>query len=289
MKVTPKSLLVTDVDNTLFDWVDIWYRSFSAMLNEVVRITGLSAESLYPSISQVHQKHGTSEYAFLLQELPELLQLYGDRVEDHLASAIEAFRKARSAALTLYPSVLPALRQLSSAGVTIVAYTESMSFYTNYRFRKLGLDEVVDYLYSPPDHDLPDAPEAIRKYPPKHYDLRKTVHRHTPEGELKPNPHLLSTIIAEVGADAEAAVYVGDSLMKDVAMAQAAGVFDVHAAYGAAQHREEYALLRRVTHWRPEDVEREKTVIASKDIVPSMVLNANFAPIVKLFLEENDA
>ena len=34
-------LLVTDLDNTLYDWFDIWHSSFSALLEEVARISGL--------------------------------------------------------------------------------------------------------------------------------------------------------------------------------------------------------------------------------------------------------
>lgn len=46
--------------------------------------------------------------------------------------------------------------------------------------------------------------------------------------------------------------------MKDVAMAQKVGVVDVHAAYGVVQHRPEYDLLRRVSHWTADDVECER-------------------------------
>lgn len=31
-----KTVLITDLDNTLFDWFSIWYNSFNAMLNKVV-------------------------------------------------------------------------------------------------------------------------------------------------------------------------------------------------------------------------------------------------------------
>lgn len=75
-----KKALITDVDNTLFDWVDVWYKSFSAMLDKVSEISGIPAPSLYPSISAVHQRYGTSEYAFLLEEIPELADRYGDEL-----------------------------------------------------------------------------------------------------------------------------------------------------------------------------------------------------------------
>jgi phosphoglycolate phosphatase len=46
--------------------------------------------------------------------------------------------------------------------------------------------------------------------------------------------------------------------MKDIAMAQDAGVVDVLAAYGAVKHQEEYELLRQVSHWPDADVQREQ-------------------------------
>src|SRR3546814_13946783 len=52
-------------------------------------------------------------------------------------------------------------------------------------------------------------------------------------------------------------------------MAQHAGVTDAHAAYGAAQQQDAYALLRRASHWRQDDVEREKTLLNDATIIPT--------------------
>ena len=67
-----KTVLITDLDNTLFDWFETWYNSFNAMLESVVDISGISRETLIPEIKAIHQKHGTAEYAFLLEEIPSL-------------------------------------------------------------------------------------------------------------------------------------------------------------------------------------------------------------------------
>lgn len=279
-----KRILITDVDNTLFDWVDIWYKSFSSMLVAVSNISGIPEEDLYPSISKIHQRHGTSEYAFLLEELPELRDLYGSDILKTMYPAIEAFRSARKSALLLYPSVEESLLELKKNGITIVAYTESQAFYTQYRFRKLGLDRIIDYLYSPPDHELPvgDARD-IRKYSDETYVMSKTISRVTPKGELKPNPRLLETIISEIGAVPDEVVYIGDSKMKDIPMAQEAHVLDVWARYGQAQHRQEYELLRKVTHWTAEDVEREKSIMNAADVRPTIVATESFSEVLSLF------
>jgi phosphoglycolate phosphatase len=232
-------------------------------------------ERLKDEIRTVHRRHRTSEYAFLIDEVPSLVRAAGGEPPvEYYADAIAEFRRVRREKLHLYAGVLEFLGRLRERGVTIIAYTESLAFYTEYRFRKLGLDTVVDYLYSPADHDLPAgmAAETVRHYPPEHYRLAVTQHRNTPPGELKPNPAVLSDILRDVGAEPEQAVYVGDSLLKDVWMAQEAGVLDAYAAYGAAQHQEAYELLRRVTHWRDEDVERERATIRPGVIAPTITL-----------------
>lgn len=278
-----KKLLITDVDNTLFDWQRLWYQSFSAMSRKALEISGLNPELFYAECSQLHQKHGTSEYAFVLTELPSLKRLYGANIMNAMQPAIDSFREARREHLKLYPGVHAALDCLAKAGVTIAAFTESKAFYTSYRFRKLGLDERIDFLYSPIDHALPNEAASIRKYSPETYELKHTKHRFTPEGEYKPNPHILLSIIEELGFDAENSVYVGDNLWKDVFMAQQAHVTAVHAAYGAAQHRaEEYDLLKKVTHWTPEMVAREKEALRPGAVTPTFVLHHSFEEIIQI-------
>jgi len=243
-----KRVLITDVDNTLLDWQDLWYQTFSAMIGKVIEISGVNPETLYAECSVIHQKYGTSEYSRLLEELPCLQQMYGDNVLNIMAPAIDAFRDVRRRVLQLYPTVEETLKVLKANGVVIAAFTESKAFYTNYRFRKLGLDGVIDFLYSPEDHSMPDNTLGTRYYEPDSYNFKKTIHRFTPEGEVKPNPDILLQIISELGASIEETVYVGDNILKDVFMAQQAGVTDVHALYGASQHKPEYELLRKVTH-----------------------------------------
>ncbi|WP_333573897.1 HAD family hydrolase [Sphingomonas sp.] len=167
------------------------------------------------------------------------------------------------------------LRDLRRRGTLIVCYTESLAYYSQYRFRKLGLDHLVDYLYSPRDHDLPEgmSREDIRFHEASHYKLKRTEHRFTPPGELKPNPDILSSILRDLGVRPDQAIYIGDSAHKDIWMAQRAGVLDAQALYGAAQHRDTYALLRAVSHWSDDDVERERMLIGNDEVVPTYRLD----------------
>jgi len=148
--------VVTDLDNTLFDWVEMWGASFTALLDVLLRKSRIPRDMLLPEIRAVHQQHHTAEYAFLLQDLPSLKRLHpDDDVTVVYADAIQAYKDARAASLHLYPGVQETLSRLKTAGCRIIGYMESQSFYSSYRVRTLGLDGVLDALFSPADHDRP--------------------------------------------------------------------------------------------------------------------------------------
>jgi FMN phosphatase YigB (HAD superfamily) len=282
----PIRLFVTDLDNTLFDWFEAWYASFSAMIHTLVDLSGVPAERLEPEIREVHQRRGTSEYSYLLQELPSLQSRHpGEDLGELYRPAIDAYRRARDESLRVYPGVLETLGAIKEAGTAVVAYTESLAFYTSYRLRVLSLDPLIDFLYSPADHDFPAgvSAEDLRSRPSEEYELKHAVHRHTPAGHLKPDPAVLSSIVDESKVPASAVAYLGDSLMKDVAMAQKVGVVDVFAAYGVVQQRPEYDLLRRVSHWTQEAVEREREIASAPHVTPTFELRNSIAELLDLF------
>ena len=270
-----KSVLITDLDNTLFDWFEIWYSSFNAMLERVVEISGISKEQLIKEIRPVHRKYGTAEYAFVLEKLPSLQQKYGTRekINEELKDAIHAYRSERMTHLKLYKGVYDTLAELKSRRVRVVAYTESKEWYTKNRLKRLGLDYFIEVLYSPSDHTVPLEEEERTEIV---FDFMKS--EHTPEGEFKPNPKLLLDIIDKLGVTPEECVYVGDSEMKDVEMALQAGVTAVFAKYGTGHFNGEdtrYKLLQAVTHWTDADVQREQEIKKnSKHLQPDFTIDS---------------
>lgn len=274
-----RKMLITDVDNTLFDWFDMWHSSFSAMLNKVVEISGLEREQLLSEMQVVFRAHGTSEYSHVLEECPSLASKYPN-VRAAMNEAIEAYRSARSVSLVLYDGVKETLQHLKSAGVLIVAYTESMQYYTSSRFKALGIDDMFDALYSPADHVLPRNATRIGDPVPT---LTKRV---TPVGVFKPSTVILTKIVNDFSVAPEECIYIGDSELKDISMANDVGIYSVYAKYGATHfdsRSKDYSLLQRVSHWSDEDIEREKRIKdGAHNITPSMIAS-NFGDVAKLF------
>lgn len=272
-------LVITDLDNTLYDWFTPWYKAYKLFIDDVLENTDIQEKDLLNAIKEIHQKHGTAEYSFefLLQELTIFQERYP---EDKINELKHKFYKTKKDYLKLYPGVMETLCLLRSKGCTIVAYTESMAFYANDRLRKLGLDGIIDKLYSPEEHDVPEDFQTY--YSKDYYQLKKTEHIYLPLHHKKPDTDILNNIINQFDFKKDEILYIGDSLTKDIKMAKDIGIIDVHAQYGLSHHTNEYELLRKVTHWTDEEVEKEKNT-TKEHIEPTYVLKASFSELLNEF------
>ncbi|MDP1847640.1 MAG: HAD family hydrolase [Solirubrobacteraceae bacterium] len=279
-------LVVCDLDNTLYDWVGSFVPAFDAMLAELVQSTGHDEQELLDAFRRVHQRHGTSEYALAVAELDildEQLTL-ADRLERY-EPALAAFRKARRATLRAYPDVRPTLERLREEGRHIVAHSDAMRSYALARLERLGLSDMFDGVWCMSDHELPATlgrHDLARQTGHEARELRRWG-RDLRRDEAKPAPHVLREILETVGVSPAETVYVGDSLTKDIALAQAAGVADVFATYGRAADERQYQRLVDVSHWTPEQVVVERRMAAS-DTRPTWTIHA-FAELLDVIAE----
>lgn len=276
------SVLITDLDDTLFDWFSFWYFPFRVLLRSLSTESGISERLLIDQFRDLHRKHKTPECSFLLQEIPalstkdpatDIRQLYD--------ASLHAYYSERKKYLSLFGGVRETLLQLRKQGVLIIAFTEARDFYAAERIRLRGLDGLVDVLYSPPDHAMPAG--FTRYYPDEYYMLKVTIHRRLHHDTLKPDPQVLLDILADCDIHREEAIYVGDKRHKDVRMAQLAGVHDVYAAYGDARDKAGYDLLRQVSHWTDTDIAREASLRKHADLEATYTLGNGFSELLPLF------
>jgi phosphoglycolate phosphatase len=250
-------LLITDLDNTLYDWVTYYARAFRALVDVLVKDLGIDREELLDEFKAVHQRHGDSEYPLAVFELPSVVRrfphLRGDELRAALGRAFSALEAATEEHLRLYPAVVSTLGALRQAGVLIVGHTEAMAENAFFRLRHLLISSRFSALYALEgrvtgrDWLSPAAAAA----------LSEGFIQLVPRSERKPNPRLILDICSREGIRKEDAWYVGDSLTRDVSMAKTAGVKAVWARYGTRYDRGLWDSLVRITHWTEEDVARE--------------------------------
>ena len=87
------ALFVSDIDNTLFDWVSYYVHAFSALLSRVASITSVPEAQLAEEAKQVFSTHGSIEYPFLIQELPSVVAQYGDAIDAMLNDVVAPGRR----------------------------------------------------------------------------------------------------------------------------------------------------------------------------------------------------
>jgi FMN phosphatase YigB (HAD superfamily) len=250
-------LLVTDLDNTLYDWVTFFANSFAEMISKLIEITGIDRSTLISEFKGVHQHYGNSEQPFSVLELPSIQRHFGTTSREKLLRLVDpalyAFNRARKAHFQLYPSVRETLNDLNSRGVVVVGHTEATLVNAYWRLQRLDVAHLFRRLYALEGHTSPhpDASREAALTPPS--DFVQIV----PKTERKPNPQLLADICAREGYQISDAVYVGDSLTRDISMAKSAGVTAVWAKYGTVYEQSLWGLLVSITHWTDEDVRRE--------------------------------
>lgn len=273
-------MLVTDLDNTLYDWVTYFSRAFYAMVEQASKILEVPEERILDELRLVHRRFRDTETPFALLETEAVRERYRglDRTEvaELMDPAFHRFSSARKQWLKLFPRVRETLEEIRASGVEIVAHTEAAVPTAAFRLSYLGIAEHFAALYaSSLDGPPPPRQSALVNYP----FAIKTL----PRGENKPNPDVLRDICRSRGVSTAEAVFVGDSLVRDVGMAKQAGVFAVWAKYGTRYDRNDWQRIVRVTHWTDADVEKhqrfEQLFGASQ---PDAVLESNFSELLEV-------
>lgn len=252
-----KRLLITDLDNTLYDWVTFYARAFGSMVDAMAELLRVPRERLLDEFKTIHQSYGNSEQPFAALELPAVQQAYPGVSREELARCLDrpfqAFNTSRNAHLRLYDGVAETLQELNSRQIKIVGHTEAHPVNAWYRLRTLEASSYFSRLYALEGRLLPHPTPGRdngQAQPPELVTL-------VPRTERKPNPRLLLDICEREGVAPHEACYVGDSLTRDISMAKEAGVTAVWARYGLSYDANLWAVLVRVTHWTAEDVARE--------------------------------
>ncbi len=263
--------VVTDLDNTLYPWVDYIVPSLEAMVGSLVATTGLPRIRIVQSLKAVYTRTESNEYPFAIQE-SDLFQPYEQDFDSFNALVLDparrAFKQARERYLRPYPGVPETLAWIRDRGLALVALSDAPRNAAELRMKWLRLDGHFDALYTLPGYQLPANvdPEIRRREEAGHYRSRTPV-REIPREAEKPSPEGLRRVLADLGLAGEEVVYVGDNVAKDMPVAEACGAVGVWAEYGtyvSAEYRERLAVIsaRSVTRRHVADQTRERWPLA---------------------------
>lgn len=284
-------LFVTDIDNTLFDWVSYYVPSMETLIAKVSQIIGVDESQLMAEAQQVFSTHRSIEHPFVVQEMPSVIAHYGDQIDRMLSECVEparqAFLEVGRQKLVAYDGVKETLAWIRSQHrrTPVVALTDAPRYVAMWKLNKLGLLSCFDAVYGLADPRLPTANGRVKVDPKillKHLQQENFKYegriRILPEEYEKPGTRGLKTVLmdADIDENAEAKSrtwWIGDNLRKDVGLGKRMGVMTVWAEYGT---RVPPDLLVRLKRFSPSDnVHKNVSLDIASEATPQPDLRLN--------------
>ena len=248
-------LVVTDLDNTLYSWVDYIVPAVEAMVDAVQRATGFPRIKVVQSLKAVYTKYESNEYPFALQESSIFQEFNEFSSFDKLIiePARMAFSEARKKYLKPYKTVVETLTELQARKIPVVALTDAPRNPVEQRLKRLQLDVLLTAAYSMPGFTFPAtpsgdalvAPDILKKEESGAYRAACPVIE-LPKDFEKPNPRGLQKILSTYNVAPADVLVVGDSLKKDIGVARELGCVDCLAEYGtyvSLEYRERLDII----------------------------------------------
>lgn len=238
--------VITDLDGTLYDWVGFFVPAFYKMVEELSKITYVDTDTLIAEYKEVHQRLGGTEIPYVTRQLPSIKKKFGDisneELDKKLNSSYYAFNSYRKHNLEVFPNVKSTLEKLISMDIKLIAFTESALENGYYRLRKLSLDQYFSRIY------VADSGAKIS------CSMKEKV---IPQNFSKPDINVLENICKIERLNLKEILYIGDSLTKDIFMANSLGIKSVLVKL-SKNDSANYQKLVKISHWTEKDFEKER-------------------------------
>ncbi len=193
--------VIFDLDNTLVDFMKMKEEAIDAAADAMID-TGLklSKEETKRKLYEIYDRHGI-EYQKVFDEF--LIQELGEIDYKIHAAGIVAYRRAREAALVLYPHANMTLIELAKKGLKLVVLSDAPKLQAWLRVYQLQLHHIFDFVITFDD-----------------------------TGVRKPHPLPFRKALSLLGMKPEEALMVGDWPERDVIGAKQVAIRTVFARYG---------------------------------------------------------
>lgn len=264
-----QSLIITDLDNTLYNFVDFFAPSFRSMVHALSYKTGIDENSLISQFKDVYARHDTIEYRDAVEELALCRGKSKDKITELVYLARLAFDRTHRKTLKPYSKVRETLFWANESCIPVVGITNAPMRVALYR---LGQLELAEYFVGVAAYEGTEDIElgSIRSRIKKRWHLKKT--------ELKPSPLGYCRIFDDENLNSEKRYVIGDSLEKDLAPAMSIGAIGIWAKYGAKFDKKNLETLLRITPWGQEKINQAYHV---SDTSPDFIIQ-NFEDITAI-------
>lgn len=243
------NILVTDLDNTLYDFISFFGPSFRGMVHALSRRLGVQEELLFDQYRDVYSRFGTVEYRESTQNLTVLQALPEAEQSEVVRLAYTVFGQTRKRNLALYPGVKETLTDLKNSSYKVVACTNAPIYHALRRIEQLGLSSHFDAVigWNRPMQESPAEVQREMKLRSR-YATRTTTIVDVAEAELKPSKAMFKYVV-DMYPNADRYFAVGDSISKDLLPASELGFQTVWAEYGTHLNAKDLETVNSVVPW----------------------------------------
>ncbi|MEE2876675.1 MAG: HAD-IA family hydrolase [Candidatus Neomarinimicrobiota bacterium] len=219
--------IIFDLDNTLLDFMNMKRQAITAAVDGMVE-AGLNIDTseAYDSIMVLYESGGWENQEIFNDFLESTT---GEVNHKFLAAGIVAYRRARDAALTLYPGVQKTLITLSKMGLKLAIVSDAPRREAWLRICYLNLHHFFDLVLTFDD-----------------------------VGERKPSPKGFEMALSEFGLISEKVLMVGDWPERDMEGAHQLGIRTIFAKYG-----DTFGTVESGADWEVEDIFEIVSIVKS--------------------------
>jgi len=193
--------IIFDLDNTLVDFMRMKEMAVESAVEAMIDAgLPMPKEKAYTRIFEIYDRVGIEDQRVFDKFLEETMGKIDYKI---LAAGIVAYRKAKEAALVLYPHVKHTLMELIKRGMRLAVVSDAPKLQAWTRLAQVGLHHFFEVVVAFED-----------------------------SGERKPSPRPFEITLERLGVKAEEAIMVGDWPERDITGAAKLGMITVFTRYG---------------------------------------------------------
>jgi FMN phosphatase YigB (HAD superfamily) len=247
-----QKVLISDLDNTLYNWMDFFAPSFRGMVHALSREMKIDEETLYEQFKKVFSKTGSVEYSYSIQEIDACKDLSDAEVQKLVNLGRGAFRRVRQRNLVPYEGVIETLKWATDNAIKIIGISNAPLFHVMRRLTNLHIDKYFFGLGAWEGNFMPRnkfATQIEEKVKNNSYRSRVKKSWEFTNDELKPSSAGYKKVISDLNIDISNVYVIGDSLAKDIEPAMDLGAIGIWAKYGLDFQTKNYETILRISPW----------------------------------------